>query len=299
MNTIVSIFGIYFFILLGWFSKRIFQDEIDEKSFVLVSIYFLSPILVFWGLTTQKIDLSVIKVSLIFALVIFLALLISWFFATLLFKNQKDRSIATVASIIGNTGNLGIPLGIALFGESSILYTSLINLINIFIVNTVGVYFYARGEFSAKDSFYKIFKLPAIWFGILAILFNLSQLKLPHSVNLPLEMGAYATMVIQLFIFGAYLYSVKITQVNKKLLSFVVIGKFILIPLLAMALFSYFLLDDLVYNVILFELITPLAVMNVNLAALYNCKVQEVAFLVFATSLIFLGYIFLALTFFR
>ncbi len=299
MNTIISIFGIYAFIALGWVAKRIFKEQIDEKSLVLVSIYFLSPILVFWGLTTQKIDLSSIKAPLIFGIVIALSLLISWIFAIKLFSDQKTRSIATVASIVGNTGNLGIPLGIALFGEASILYTSIINLVNIFIINTIGVYFYARGEFSTKEAFYKIFRLPAIWFGLFAILFNLSDLSLSSSIELSLQMGAYANMVIQLFIFGAYLYSVKIEEVNKKLFSFVAVMKFVITPILALLVLSEFDLASIVYNVILLELLVPLAVTNVNLAALYNCKVKEAAFLVFATSLIFLGYIFLALGFFR
>jgi predicted permease len=299
LNTIVSIFGIYAFILLGWVAKKIFKEQIDEKSLVLISIYFLSPILVFWGLTTQKIDTTAIKAPFIFFVVTVLALAISLVFANFLFKDKKDRSIATVASIVGNTGNLGIPLGIALFGEASVLYTSIINLVNIFIINTVGVFFYARGEFSTKEAFLKIFALPAIWFGVFGILFNLSNLTIPSSITLSLQMGAYANMVIQLFIFGMYLYGVKTKEIDFRLFTFVSVLKFIITPILALYILSLFTLEDVIYNVILLELLVPLAVTNVNLSALYNCKVNQVAFLVFSTSVIFLGYIFLVLGMFR
>jgi predicted permease len=124
----------------------------------------------------------------IFMIVMILSLIVSLFLATLLFSNQKDRSIATVASIIGNTGNLGIPLGIALFGEASVIYTSIINLANVFFVYIVGVYFYARGEFSIKESIKKIFKLPAIWFGFIALIFNYLHLKTPDELLLPMQM---------------------------------------------------------------------------------------------------------------
>ena len=299
MNTIVSIFGIYAFILLGWVAKKIFKEQIDEKSLVLISIYFLSPILVFWGLTTQKIDTTAIKAPFIFFVVTILALAISLVFANFLFKDKKDRSIATVASIVGNTGNLGIPLGIALFGEASVLYTSIINLANIFIINTVGVFFYARGEFSTKEAFLKIFALPAIWFGVFGILFNLSNLTIPSSISLSLQMGAYANMVIQLFIFGMYLYGVKTKEIDFRLFTFVSVLKFVITPILALYILSLFTLEDVIYNVILLELLVPLAVTNVNLSALYNCKVNQVTFLVFSTSVIFLGYIFLVLGMFR
>jgi predicted permease len=299
MDAIVSISSIYFFIFIGWLAKRFLATQIDEKSLVLLSIYFLHPMLVFWGLTRDEIEIGVIEAPLLFLLAIMIALGVSYLLARLLFTTQKDRSIATVASIVGNTGNLGIPLGIALFGESSILYTSIINLTNLFIVNTIGVYFYARGEFAAKEAFIKIFKLPAIWFGFLALLFNSMGLKVPSSLTLSLEMGAYTTMVLQLFIFGMYLYSVKIADIDKKLFLFVSSMKFVLIPLLAIMILQFFTLSDIVYNVILLELIVPLAVMNVNLAALYDCRVNQVTFLVFATSLLFLGYLFFVLGLFR
>jgi len=299
MDIVASITSIYFFILLGWFSKYFLKSEIDEKSLVLLSIYFLQPMLVFWGLTTQNLDISALQAPLLFFLVIMIALGMSFMVAHFLFKEQKDRSIATVASIVGNTGNLGIPLGIALFGESSILYTSIINLANLFIVNTIGVYFYARGEFSARDAFVKIFKLPAIWFGFLALGFNTLGLKVPENLTLSLEMGAYTTMVLQLFIFGMYLYSVKISDIDKRLFAFVTAMKFIMIPILAIMILPLFEISDLVYNVILLELLVPLAVMNVNLSALYGCRVNQVTFLVFSSSFIFLGYLFLVLGLFR
>lgn len=299
MDIITSIFSIYFFILLGWGAKHLFQEKIDEKSLVLLSIYFLSPILVFWGLTTKEIDMGVVEVPLIFLVAILASLVLSFVLSHLLFKTQKDRSIATVASIVGNTGNLGIPLGIALFGEGSILYTSIINLANLFVVNTVGVYFYARGAFSAKEAFITIFKLPAIWFGFVAFGFNALGLNVPDSLMLSLEMGAYTTMVLQLFIFGMYLYSVQIQKIDVKLFSFVTTMKFVVIPILAIGILQIFTISDMVYNVILLELLVPLAVMNVNLAALYNCRVNQVTFLVFSSSLIFLGYLFFVLGLFR
>lgn len=299
MDIALSIVSIYVFIVLGWSSKYFLKAQLDEKSLVLLSIYFLQPMLVFWGLTTQEIDLGVIQAPLLFFAVIMIALLFSYLLAQFFFKTQKDRSIATVASIVGNTGNLGIPLGIALFGEASILYTSIINLANLFIVNTVGVYFYARGAFSARDAFVKIFKLPAIWFGFLALIFNGAGLKVPENLSLSLEMGAYTTMVLQLFIFGMYLYSVKVGDIDKKLFAFVSVMKFMVIPILAIMILQLFTISDMLYNVILLELLVPLAVMNVNLSALYDCRVNQVTFLVFSSSFIFLGYLFLILGLFR
>ena len=298
MHLFLSIGGIYLFIVLGYFAKLSFKDVIDQKSFVLFSIYFLQPILVFWGITSRKIDFGVVEAPLLFVAVTGVALLISLLFSHLLFSDRKVRSIATVASIVGNTGNLGIPLGIALFGEGSVIYTSIINMANIFLVNTVGVYFYSRGHFSIRGSLLNIFKLPPIWFGVVALLFNYGSFSVPQDLQTPLRMGAYATMVIQLAIFGMYLYSVEIRKIDWRLFSFVTVMKFLVIPLMALLILDLYAVDPLVYNVVMLELIVPLAVMNVNLAALYACKPEVVTFLVFSSSLLFMVYIFGVMSFF-
>lgn len=292
MEIALSIGGIYLFILLGFEGKRRFAERLHESSLVLLSIYLLQPLLVFWGLTRSPIDRQAVETPLLFVGFILLFTLFVVPLVRRFFNDPEERSIAVVASIIGNTGNLGIPLGIALFGESSVLYTSLINLANVFLVYTLGVYFYSRGSFSVRESILNIFRLPAIWFGMGAIAFNLSGLTVPRALELPLEMGAYTTMVLQLMIFGIYLATVRAETPRRGLALFVVVAKFIAIPLLAWILLPLWGLEPMLFNVLLLELIVPMAVMNVNLAALYNCRPDQVAFLTFLTSLIFLLYLF-------
>ena len=45
-----------------------------------------------------------------------------------IFKERSDQSVYLASSLVGNTGNLGIPLGIAIFGIESVPYTSIINI---------------------------------------------------------------------------------------------------------------------------------------------------------------------------
>jgi len=299
VHIFLSVGGIYLFIMLGFFAKLRFKTELHEKTLVLFSIYFLQPVLVFWGLTLRPIDFSVIEAPLLFLSVTGIALAISMLLSRMLFAGRKERSIATVASIVGNTGNLGIPLGIALFGEQSVIYTSIINMANVFLVNTVGVYFYSRGNFDMRESLHNIFRLPPIWAGFAALWWNYLGLHVPSDLQISLRMGAYATMVLQLAIFGMYLYSVEIRRIDWKLFSFVTAMKFAVIPLMALALLYLWHVDATLYNVVLLELVVPLAVTNVNLAALYDCKPTVVTFLVFSSSLIFLLYIFLVLPLFH
>ena len=294
-SLIFSVLGIYLFIAVGYIAKMSFKERIDERTITLLSVYFLQIFLTFWGLLKRPIDGELLLSPLLYLAIVLLTLFVTLPVVRRLFDNPKERSIATVAALIGNTGNLGIPLGIAVFGEESIPYTTLINLMNVFFVYTFGVYYYSRGSFSVKDSLLNILKLPAIWAAVIAIGLNVGGYRPSGTVESTLQMGAYASMVMQLVLFGIYLYEVKLRSVNRLLTAWVGGVKFALLPLLAFGALQLVDLDPMVKGILFFELIMPLAVANVNLGSLYDCRPRDITAQVFITSLLFLGVVFIAI----
>jgi len=278
---------------MGYLAKMSFKEKIDDKTITLINVYFLQVFLTFWGLLIRPVDISLLYAPSIYLFIVLVLLLISAFFARYLFKNKKEYSIATVAAIIGNTGNLGIPLNIAIFGEDSIPYTTIVNLVNVFVVYTIGVYFYSRGTYDTKTSLLNIIKLPILWATIIAILLSVYEVSIHSSILNMLMMGAYASMTMQLFLFGIYLYGTKVKELSKKLLVWVMIFKFVLLPLLAFCVLYPLSIDPMIKGIVFIELLMPLAVANVNLASLYECNAKVVTALVFISSLIFLGVIFI------
>jgi len=202
-------------------------------------------------------------------------------------KDPKERSIFIAASLIGNTGNLGIPLGIALFGEQSVAYTSIINIANVFFIYTVGVYFYAKGQFSIKQSLGQIVKIPILWFAILAIAFNSTGIVINPSIDKFLEMGSYATIVIQLMIFGIYLAEVQIKTIDYAFVAKITAVKHFILPIVGLIAIWLFKLDPLISVILLLELSVPLAVNNVNMAALYRCNPAKTTEAILFTTLFF------------
>ena len=277
---------------MGYVAKRSFKDDIDDKTITLINVYFLQVFLTFWGLLVRPVDVTLLFAPSIYFVIVVIILIISALVAKKLFKDKKDYSIATVAAIIGNTGNLGIPLGIAIFGEESIPYTTVINLVNVFIVYTVGVYYYSRGTFDVKTSLKNIVKLPILWAATIAIVLSVLEYKPSDIVMNTLMMGAYASMTMQLFLFGIYMYGTKIKEISKSLVIWVLSFKFLILPLIAFLVLYNIELDSMIKGIIFIELMMPLAVANVNFASLYECKPRVVTALVFISSVVFLGAIF-------
>lgn len=293
MQTLFSIIGIYLFIAVGFGAKWTFKDKIDDRTITLLSVYFLQIFLTFWGLLKRPIDTDLLLAPSVYLAITLMALLLMIPLAKLLFHDTKERSIATVAALIGNTGNLGIPLGIAMFGEQSVPYMTLINLVNVFVVYTIGVFYYSRGEFSVRDSLINILKLPVLWAAMVAIILNLIGYVPSEAVDKTLMMGAYASMTMQLVLFGIYLYGTKLGEIKISLSLWVSGTKFIFIPALAWIVLGQIEMESSVKGMVFLELMVPLAVANVNLASLYNCAPRTVTIQVFVTSILFLGIAFI------
>ncbi|WP_258238853.1 AEC family transporter [Arcobacter sp. CECT 8985] len=283
----MSVLPVYFFIVLGFILKKSFQEKIHDKSYVILSFYFLQPMLIFWGLTRSPIDYAFIMSPLIYLVILLTVFILVLIVSKKIFTDSKDKTIFIAVSLVGNTGNIGVPLGIALFGEQSVPYTSIINLACTLYIYIFSVYFFAKDSFTIKKSIQSILKLPGIWVALFAILINHFSIPIHKDISKVLEMGAYSSMVIQLMIFGIYLSEVKIKTMNWKLSLSLSIVKHIILPAVGILFILYSNIDAYVGAIILMQLMVPLAVNNVNLAALYNCKPHAVTASVLISTICF------------
>lgn len=273
---------------MGFLAKKKFTSQIDEKTLVFLSLYFFQPILIVWGLTKSPIDYEFIMSPFFYLVSLFVTLSMMLFYAKIIFNSKADERIYLASALIGNTGNLGIPLGIALFGVESVPYTSIINIANVFFMYTISAYFFSRDKFSFLESIKSIFKIPVIWFALFAIALNYFEIPISKYISNALEMGAYTSLTIQLFIFGIYLYSVKLKTIPWKLSLQISLAKHIVLPIIGIIIvLNFTTLNAFVASILIMELMMPLAVNNVNFAVLYNLKPSDVAATILISTLIF------------
>ncbi len=291
-TTLLSIIFVYLFIVLGYMAKRIFKEDMSTKTLTLMSVYFLQPFVTIWGFSTAKLHSEHLYVPLLYLAIILLLLIPAVALGKLIFADPKERAIFGIAGFVGNTGNIGIPLGIALFGEQSVIYTTLINIANVFVVYIIGVYIYSRGSFSIKESLFNIVKIPIIPASVVAIFININDIPISAQVEEFFKMGAYAGIVLQLFLLGTFLYGIHIRELHPKLFVGTLGQKFIIIPLATALILSLTELPLFVQGIVLMEMMTPLAVANINLASLYDCKPKDVTSLILISTLLFIPLLF-------
>ena len=283
-----SIIFVYIFIFIGFIAKSIFKEKIDSKTLTIVSVYFMQPFVSIWGFSTAKLSISHLYIPLLYLGIIFALLLpIAWI-AKKIYKDPKDRAIFTIAGFVGNTGNIGIPLGLALFGQESVIYTTLINIANVVVIYGLGAYIYSRGSFSIKESIKNMLKIPILPASLIAGVLNILGVEYSSEIKEMLKMGAYHGIVLQLFLLGTFLQTIRIKEINYKLFNSVLALKFIAIPLLTYLILIPLPIDNLVKNILLMQMLTPLAVANINLASLYNCKPEVVTALILVSTILFI-----------
>jgi len=292
ITTLLSIIFVYVFIVLGYMAKRIFKEDMSTKTLTLMSVYFLQPFVTIWGFSTARLHSEHIYVPLLYLSIILALLIPTILLGKLIFADAKERAIFSIAGFVGNTGNIGIPLGIALFGEQSVIYTTLINIANVFVVYIIGVYIYSRGSFSIRDSLLNIVKIPIIPASVVAILINIYDIPLSSQIEEFFKMGAYAGIVLQLFLLGTFLQGIRIKELHPKLMLGTMSQKFIIIPLATAFILSFTDLPLFVQGVIFMEMMVPLAVANINLASLYDCKPRDVTSLILLSTLLFIPLLF-------
>lgn len=293
LSTLLSIIFVYVFILLGYLAKRIFKEDMHTKTLTLMSVYFLQPFVTVWGFSTAKLHTEHIFVPLLYLVIIFVLLLPTIALAKLIFTDIKERAIFSIAGFVGNTGNIGIPLGIALFGEQSVIYTTLINIANVFVVYIIGVYIYSRGSFSVKASLLNIIKIPIIPASMIAIFININNIDLTPQLEEFFKMGAYAGIVLQLFLLGTFLQGIRIYELHSRLFVGTMTQKFFIVPLFTAVVLYFTDLPPMVQGVLFMEMMVPLAVANINLASLYDCRPKDVTSLILISTLLFLPILFI------
>ena len=81
-------------------AKKIFTNQIDEKSLVLLSLYFFQPILIFWGLTKTPINFEFVISPFIYLVAVLISLFLLLLFNKQIFKERTDQSIYLATALV-------------------------------------------------------------------------------------------------------------------------------------------------------------------------------------------------------
>jgi len=245
------------------------------------------PALVFYTMVTADISLASLK-TLGFATVavhvVFLSVVI------VVFKMVGKALPISIAHVVGNTGNLGLPLCLLAFGDEGLAYAMTFFAVQCLLFFTIGESVYA-GAINVS----RMLRVPVIYALLLAVVVRLSGIPL-HSIILDTtEILGQLVVPIMLITLGVSIAGMKATNLSSTIGWSVVrtvmafgVGVFIA---------NLFGLTGVARGVLIIETVVPVAVFNYLLAHRYDRNSDEVSGMILVTHIGALFYLPLVLAY--
>lgn len=244
--------------------------NLDTKPLLTLYLYFLTPAIILDTLANAEISFGDVYQTIAFAL---LNLLLLWLVSVVLGKLLKlappEAAGLTLISTFTNSVNYGLPLVLLAFGQLGLDKASVYVIVQMVIVNTIGVYFAARSQFNVKSAVKSVFALPAVYAALLTLLLRGLGLQLPQELASGVSMVAGAYSPVVLAILGAQMVRVQAghTERNVQLAFWTGLSvRLLLSPLIALLVLLLLNISGTLFSVLLVLASMPVAVNSVVLA---------------------------------
>ncbi len=291
-----GLFSILIMVSIGYYltAKRRFTPENSALLPFLVN-YVSLPTFMIWNLLSTF-DRAKLLPLLSGVVVPALSMLISFCVAYLLSNviglAQNRRGTFRSAFFSSSAIFVGVPVNMALFGESSIPYVLIFFLANAFLFWTIGNYSISLDGKSAPAklislaSLRQVFSPPFIGFSV-AVSLVLLEVRLPDFLLVTFKyLGSMTTPLSMLFI-GIVMYGVKFSQIRlSKDLLVLLAGRFVITPLIVIVVASFFPIPELMKKVFVIQSALPAMTQTTLMAKLYGADAEYAAVLVSTTTVV-------------
>jgi predicted permease len=283
VSLISVILPIIIMIAAGYLLAR--HTSVETHSLSRVTIYVLSPSLVFTALV--KTDLQATGGYRLIGLIAthyVLLLLLAYLAGRLLRLPRVERNGLTLAAILYNAGNYGLPVNLFAFGQEGFRLATVIFVLAAIVTNSVGIYVASAGRNPAWRAATDIFRLPLIYAAALGLIVEQVGWTVPDPIWRPLELMGQGAIPMLLIALGVQLAHTRPAVVSPSLGTLALI-RLVASPLLTAILIPSFGVTGTAARVAVVSTSMPTAVNAFLLAAQFETAPGFVASAVFISTL--------------
>ena len=208
-----------------------------------------------------------------------------------IFAVRQDRRGLFISMFFNsNTIFVGLPINQALFGDASIPYVLIYYMCNTTFFWTLGTYLIQRdgegeAQFDLKTSLKKVFSPPLMGF-LLGLVFVMLQIKMPAFLASDLQYLGNLTTPLSMIFIGLSVSHVGVKQlVLGKDQLLILLGRFLVAPLLMATIVSWLPLPSLMKQVFIIQSAMPVMTNAPVVARLYGADSDYAAVMVTETTL--------------
>lgn len=274
-------------VIAGGLLKRL--RGMETKSLSAISLYITSPALIFEALVQASVTGGEITATITFSVI---NMLILWMLCILagrwLKLSTPEKSGLALTALFTNSVNYGLPLVLLALGQAGLDKASVYVIVQSIIINTFGVYLAARSHFSATQAVLSVFKLPAVYAAVLAVIIRMTGTAIPEPLDTGIGMLSAAYAPLALMILGAQMMGVKDgggAVITRRGFWAGMTMRMAAAPLVAWGVLTLLSIEGVLFDVMLILSSMPAAVNAVILAEQYDAAPRLVSMCILWTTL--------------
>ncbi|PID14624.1 transporter [Sporosarcina sp. P34] len=275
---IISVFAV------GFILQRV--KDLHIKSISSLSIYILTPALVFTSLYQADFNASYMTILIYMFSLFYAMVLLNKIIAKIFKWDKKIESASILATGFMNSGNYGLPVVLFSLGEKALPYAIFIMVIQSLQNNFFGVYFASRSTSGIGRSIKMVFKMPTTYAAIFAFLFQYFKISVPESIMSATSMVGDAAIPVMMIMLGMQLGTVISKKPNWQVVISGVALKMVVAPVLAFIFVLFVGVDPLVGTVLIIISAMPTAATTTMYAIEFDTEPELVSMITLFSTLL-------------
>ncbi|MBU9722861.1 MULTISPECIES: AEC family transporter [Bacillaceae] len=263
-----------------------YWKRVDIKPISTIAIYVMTPALVFRTFYQADVNMQYLYMAIFALILLFSLIILNKLYSRISNYPTKTESGLILSTAFMNSGNYGAPIILFAYGEAGFAFAIIFMVLQSIIMNFFGVYYAAKGLTGFRTAIKVIFTLPATYAVILALLFKSTGVKLPNTFLLPLDIISEATIPTVMILLGMQLAKIKWESFEWSKISFGVMMRLIISPIIAFVITIFLPMDPLLAKVLIVLAATPSAATMVMYSVEFNSEPKLVSSITLVSTLI-------------
>ncbi len=270
-------------ILLGLFLKQkaILNDDVREALTKIV-LYIALPSMIFINLRNAEISQDMLFLPILGIIISFVLLIIAYIYCRIRNYSKKRAWTIIIASSLMNTGFIGFPVSLGVFGDAGFLNAMFFDLSTSVMIVVYSIILAKEFGGDRREVIKNTITFVPVWAVIFALIFNVFNIPLFYVAENILNYFAQATIPLIMLAIGLSLDYRNIKYYFSDSIA-VSIFKLVLSPLIIFVILSLLNIKGMAFNIAILEAGMSTAGNSLVLAVQYDLDDELMSSLIFTT----------------
>jgi hypothetical protein len=213
VNNILAVFTqniLPIFIIAGFGYALQKWQALDKQTLSKVTLYILSPALVFSSLVNSEVDAGEMGSLVLFTILAMISMALLALLSARLLRFSRRETVALIITVVFvNGGNYGLTLNQLRYGDAGLSLAVVYYATSTVLVYSAGIFIASMGQLHWKDAVKRLFGLPPIYAAVGAILVFSFAIPVPAPIMSAVEIMGRGAIPVMLLVLGMQMADMK------------------------------------------------------------------------------------------